>query len=115
MLKLHLNLRKVKERHLQDDMGGNVCSFFFRKIPALFLLPLVLPTRLKKLIFPSVGDQSYCLTTPYLDLAVFLPITGDRSNFPLIHLYFTPGKSLVLPPLIITTLNCSKLCPIPGI
>ena len=55
------------------------------------------------------------LFLPYLEREVFLSKTPNKSNLPLIHLYFTPGRSLVRPPRTITIEWLCNECPSPGI
>jgi hypothetical protein len=80
--------------------------------------------------------DSYGDSPPYFDLDFVLPATPLKSSAPLTTLYcplattpstlsraggqrgeltLIPGKSLVRPPLIMTTLCSCKLCPSPGI
>lgn len=53
---------------------------------------------------------------PYLDLLLLRPVEGgDKSNFPRIRRYLTPGKSGVLPPLTKTKECSCKVWDPPGI
>lgn len=58
---------------------------------------------------------AFGLFVPYNDLPCLLASTWFASYTPLITWYLTPGKSLTLPPLIITTLCSWRVCFSPGI
>src|SRR5512135_1835441 len=73
-------------------------------------------TLLLGIIYSSIICSVYLgFFVPYFDLLRLLSFTPVESSVPLIIWYLTPGKSLTLPPLIMT-IECScRLCPTPGI
>ena len=63
---------------------------------------------------PNYFFASFGLLAPYLERACLLLATPAVSSVPRMMWYLVPGRSLTLPPRIITTLCSCRLCPSPG-